>query len=710
MAVFNPQVNPTNDPNWTNVSRPISDLTADKSKGMTLATIGDTIEGVAKFADTTMKGYLKDTVETGVNSLRDNYTADLQRVRNLQIAGVTPSTQALNSAGLSNDTLAPDPEEIPGGLQAGIDKAKALGTAMVQNGGAGKANDTLYTGALNALAKNLRNQYSGYRDYIDDQIKSVSGIDPANAFYKNLLEDINRGAQNTNKDKDRDLAFIDKYVDNTPGAAAMRGKYLNGEMNGQQLREFVADQHALKINQAAAEASRAAAKSAGELTVQRSKSDFSQEVGEVFNNAWNIQRISANVATPKQLSDYFTGQATGQTPIMSEEQNRMWLTSLAAQRDDAARQARAIALRRDSEGNSYAKNVGGLANLKAETDEQLRLYDDVITFAKNKDYSMVYHVLNQNNAIVNKAKNELYKDPTVGEQTVRTQAVSEAVGPQVGSIMLADAILGGMDKKYTAYVGGAKESMLGQPDPNNPTTLNGVIDDARSKKIADPGVYKSLTEVAKVIARPDVYDKGKVNAAIALFHPDNIGVLRKFAKDQPDPQDPSRIIPGREAAFQIMTDPTVTDGIAKLPIPQQRMYRDWVEKEWGGIIARDQIKDLSQIKDRQFLKSHSIFWDSDTAQFEVRDARGRPLDAVGANNAIPVTQTVDKINEGLRNIAHVEKSAGGDINAYVVKVLSNSGFDFKNNVDGIPKKMMDALLSAWQGKPVDSAIKPPISR
>jgi len=51
---------------------------------------------------------------------------------------------------------------------------------------------------LNALAKRLRSQYPGSVDFIDgSDIIKFSGVDPANAFYQNLLQDINRGLANT---------------------------------------------------------------------------------------------------------------------------------------------------------------------------------------------------------------------------------------------------------------------------------------------------------------------------------------------------------------------------------------------------------------------------------------------------------------------------------------------------------------------------------
>jgi len=711
MAVFNPTGPDVNPPNWDRLSKPIQQPESDKSTGLTLATIGEGLDTAAKLADTTEKSYLKDKVETGVNDLRDSYTRSLVQVRNMQIAGTVPPSGALSAAGISADTLGETPApDVPGGLQAGLDKASALGTAQAQNGGGGKANDTLYTGSLNALAKQLRNQYPGYKDYIDEQIKSVSGVDPANAFMKNLLEDINRGATNANSEKNKDLTFIDKYVDSIPGAALAREKYLRGDMDGQGLRAFVAQKSQLHINQVAAEAARAAAKSQGELTVQRVKEDFTAEAGATINDAFNTQRMATNVQTPKELSDYFTGQATGQMPQMDEAQNRMWLTNLAAQRNSAANILRSIALRRDSEGNSYAKSAGGLHNLKDEMDEQLGIYDNVIKFVKDKDYQGVYAVLNMNNAIHNKATNVLYNDPTVGEASQRMSAVNEAVGPQTGAILLQDAIINKMDKKYTEYVKGVKMDMLAPANPATPTTLSSAIDDARQKKIQDPNVYGSITDVAKVISNPAVKDEAKANLMTSLFSPKNYGVLNKITKDGPD-------APGRQAAFETMTDPKITDAVAKMPMRTQEMYRQWAEKEWGGVLARDSIADLSKIKDQTFLKSYKIAWHTEggtgnAPYFEVLNKQGRPMSQTEASYARPVTEVTTRMNSGIANLAHIERSNNGDTNAYIVKVLSNSGFDFKNNVEGIPTKMMNSILNAGRKPdqpPIDSRVTPPIS-
>lgn len=702
MVNFDPLVSPTQDPNWDRQFHPIAQPESDKSLGMTLASLGEGLTSAVGIGKEIQEGVIKEQVRTGVEKERDSYTAALTKVRDQQIAGVVPSADSMSAAGIQGQTLSgEEAPEVPGGLQAGINKAQALGTAMAQNGGGGKANDTLYTGQLNALAKRLRNEYPGSKDFIDDQIAKVSGKNPANAYYENLLQDINRGLGAGKSQQDKDMAFIDKYIDTIPGMELVRAKYLRGDTDSQGLRDFVAKGSALKINQQAAEAARAAQKSQGELTVTRTKADFSTEAGTTINDAFETQRMATNTQTPKELVDFFNKQGTGQVPYLGEQENRNWLASLETQRNAAAAQLRAIALRRDAHGDSYASNVGGIHNLKDEINEQLSLYDNVIKMVKDKDYKGVYYVLNQNNAIHNQAVNTLYKDETVGERTQRMQAITDAVGPQTGAILLQDAIVGGLDQKYTAYVGGVKEHALAQPNPSDPTTMSGVLKDMQTKKIADPGSYKAVVDLVKVIADPEVKDKAKINAAVFAFSPKEVGNISVF----PDPAH-------RQQAFMTMTDPKITDFITKLPQETQINYRNWVEKTWGGTVARDAIKDLSAIKDQTYLKSYHIGWDTKTNEFSVLNRDNTPLTEVQRTYARPVTEVTDRINEGLRNLSHVERSAGGDVNAYLVKTLSNSGFDFKNNVHGIPTKMMDALLNAHRdpNKPaVESTVKPPIS-
>src|SRR6266566_1990835 len=189
MATFAPQLNDVPVPDWTRISHPTTQPEADKSKGLTLSAVGEGITGVTNLAETATEDYLKEKVRAGVDTLRDSTTLAYENVRNAQKTGEAPDPRAAATAGFTGK-LASDTPDIPENLQAGLDKATTLALAKSQ----GKANDTLYTGALNSMAKQLRAQYPGHIDFIDEQISKISGVHPANAYMQNLLTDINRAS------------------------------------------------------------------------------------------------------------------------------------------------------------------------------------------------------------------------------------------------------------------------------------------------------------------------------------------------------------------------------------------------------------------------------------------------------------------------------------------------------------------------------------
>src|SRR5882757_6453549 len=190
MAVFNP-LEPTNDPNYLNYSRGAEGGGVDKSTGIALETAGKAIEGVAEIADTGVKGYLKDKVRGTVEKERNDYTNYLQTLKQIAQTNTIPGAGDGDSMLDANASM-----DVPDGLQAGLDRAGKYGAVSATGN---KINDTLYTARLASEASGLRSTWSGYKDYIDEQFHKYSGMDPANAYYKNLMQDINYLASKTDK-------------------------------------------------------------------------------------------------------------------------------------------------------------------------------------------------------------------------------------------------------------------------------------------------------------------------------------------------------------------------------------------------------------------------------------------------------------------------------------------------------------------------------
>lgn len=189
MAIFNPQVQPTNDPNYLGYSRGIEGgfgvksgvPGVDKSSSILIDTAATGLSESASIVDTGIKDYLKDNIRNTVEKQRDDYTQYLTTLKKVA------QTNTIPGAGATDSILEGDGGgDVPDGLQAGLDRAKNLAAA----GNTGnRINDTLYSASLASSASELRTKWAGYKDYIDQKFSEYSGMNPANAYYKNLMQD-----------------------------------------------------------------------------------------------------------------------------------------------------------------------------------------------------------------------------------------------------------------------------------------------------------------------------------------------------------------------------------------------------------------------------------------------------------------------------------------------------------------------------------------
>ena len=88
MAVFNPQGPQTQFQEFTNVSRPISDVSADRSTAIAISGGAQLLDQAVKLTDQTFKQDIDKQVYEGTDKQREAYTSALESVRNQQYAAV----------------------------------------------------------------------------------------------------------------------------------------------------------------------------------------------------------------------------------------------------------------------------------------------------------------------------------------------------------------------------------------------------------------------------------------------------------------------------------------------------------------------------------------------------------------------------------------------------------------------------------------------
>lgn len=127
-------------------------------------------EGVQGITAAYEKG-IQNTIYNAVDPLRDQYMERLHSADESMQGRDTPDPMGRDAPR--------DVKGLPNTLNT-LDSARANG----------KLSQTDYDARLSALAKEVRGKYPGYRAYVDEEFKRITGRDSANQYIKSVISDI----------------------------------------------------------------------------------------------------------------------------------------------------------------------------------------------------------------------------------------------------------------------------------------------------------------------------------------------------------------------------------------------------------------------------------------------------------------------------------------------------------------------------------------
>jgi hypothetical protein len=692
MAIFNPDPPAVNPQDFTKEFHAIQQPESDKSLGLTLSTIGEGITGAVGLGKEIQEDILKDKVRTGVEGLRDNYTAALTKVRDQQIAGLVPDPKSMAAAGIATGTLGPDDQpNVPGGLQAGLDKASALGTAMAQNGGGGKANDTLYTGALNSLAKNLRNQYPGSKDFIDAQIAKVSGKDPANAFYENLLTDINHNSTNAQTEHNKVSTLIRDNL-KLPNAPVIQSLWDTGKISSVEVSAWVNKYLGADYQRQSEISDRSNFKGRFEDLQTDTEQKWAKTASTAAQSAIDITRIAGGTQTAQGLVDVIqkaNAEGTKVDPIKLE-QGIQGLTGLLANvTSDLNRKAN----QPDANGNTTTSIIGP-EKVQAHIAQQVRPIQEYIKYLSDEKLGFAHTALHQATAITEQAERDLLTDKSSGGQMAIIAGVAK-IAPQWGDVMYKAGLLSNLDKNLMSKFNETLGRATTQLDPLNPATIKQDFQEAKANGVkASTRLFDNYLNVPKIIADPKAPDEVKLNVAKYAFNPKNWGMMDELKMDYTNQK--GQFVPGKYSAYDRMLSTDIIDGMDKLRKTGGEGKVAWDNmKAWGEnefpVLFREDLQNI--VRANQLpqtpahlgsapqtsdaappLKNFDIHWDNDNNRFLELPTKGRNSGAQDPNNqfALSVNPIIRRVNSAMAQLSDVQKRDGGNPSAYLLKVLNDT--------------------------------------
>jgi hypothetical protein len=705
MAVFNPQ-EPTNDPNYLQYSHGISGgYGVDKSKGIALETVGTGIEGAVSIADTGVKDYLKDKVRGTVEKERTDYTNYLETLKQVAQTNTIPGAGDGDSLMDANASM-----DVPDGLQAGLDRSSKYGAASATGN---KINDTLYTARLASEASGLRSTWSGYKDYIDEQFHKYSGMDPANAYYKNLMQDINTLAAKT--DKSGAQAIINGAVTagDVPNADKIWSLHKAKLMSDEEAIHQIFQARAAKATATALETARTARKGDRDDTAAVATRDFSQEFSSTIMGDMALIQVGTGGQTLQGQVNWLTQQS--QNPDKADpKQIQQVVTGLNATYDKLYNDGLARAAERDKTGQSYIIRMGGIDKVKGEIEGNLSGLKQYITSVNHQQWGLGTYIQRQMAAQSQGDQRDLLQDPDMR----KTKAFSDAF-PTFADTFVKAGLVGNIPEKLSNYFNKFRIEAASNPDPSTPPpTMKKTFDDIDQRlgnmknadgtpKYTSQDVAKLKTEafnIPKTIADPKAPIELKANIARYAFNPENIGILQKIKMDYTDPNT-GKYIPGKYSAFQRMTSQDQIDNLDKIrkssAVPDGPQIWDnaknWTQTEFMKLVRED-IANLNETNDRRY----HIGWVSGEGgqppRMKLLNERGEEYVGAPPTPSVGMAQrTVGRINASMYNLHQFYSKDDEDTNMPILRDMMQN-WSPTEKTTGLPAKVMDAIILANKSK------------
>lgn len=674
MVAWNPDVPNPNDntPRWGRDSQPISQYENTNTFAKTLEGAGSLFETAVKGIDWAAKEGINEEVWNKVNAEREAYTGALEASYDAAggkrpDAGPSPLT--------SNEPQAP----------AALDRSLKYVESVKNGFEAGKVNDTYYKARLTAIAKDMRSQYPGYRDYIDKKISSITGFDPANQQIVDLLADINTMAGNKQKDelKNKFFSLGDDFIkEGHPGAAKLMGAVQRGEITPEQGLQKLEEWSKPKYDLAVLERDAKTVNTRDGMSKTKVDRYFSKYISNDVANTINFLDEEGKTATVPQIREYVDKVRTGaikNNPEMTRAYADIVDQHITRMRLKWAEHARTYR----TDGGLSLIDLLGQDEINKRIDAAVAPMNRILSDLRADKPTLALSTKETVKALQDAATNRMISEnPKIANNLLNTSAIS-AIGGETtlqkvfDTHQLAENI--GPMKEYFASSAKAAAAQKIQPNPYGPVTFKMNVEDPKVVGIPEAVSADQALKNITFITDPSTKEEIKAGFAEYFFHPNNRGVLNKF---------------GTNSAMEIwrsLTSASVSQEVARLAgkYPEvARMQRDWVEQTFGTELFSREIKDISTI---QLPKGASLKYETDTNKFGLvirgadvtketltpSELRKRGVEATNDANLRVLQTSIIRINEGIEGLANMAKAQGlkgEQVDAFVFANLTKLGY------------------------------------
>lgn len=704
MANFDQLPQPGYDPNYIFWSRPDRTQPRGSEAGEIMGKgTGALIKEGTEAADT----YVKDNIQAGIFDVVDReragFTSALETVKDMKTQPPASSQQPLNI--LPTQQGAPPPEDI----HRAISGVQSLQTAY----GSGKVNEAYYYQRLIPQLQSIRDKFPGYRDYIDQETSRIVGVNPANAYMRSLLQQINERDTQRNEEKSKAYGLIESMAkDGDIHAGAYQKAYDAGKMTYAQLIDKAGQSFSYKrflesTKVRLAELSEARAER-GDQEAQN-QDDYMRIQHHNISTFMTTPIDSAGMgATPKDLTDkaFYLATHPGSIPNQDVVSQNLMHQLVAAR----ARLVSSMASETEFSGLGDKLKPEWKAQADKEMMGVLDQYIDLM--GDPKQFPMATSLAKASEAITKGDVYALKVSPQYGDISRKIAAGRELFGNQVPPSVM-QAWIGDPAQTFglQTYNMGNTLDLWGQQFINpeaaqNPYTVGGKIADAKTD-LPLSEVPRTTTQFLKQINA--FVDKGTpepAREALAKAFYSPVEANRKLL-DQFDDES-------RWKVFGMLTGKEMTRYAVKLGGRDRQFfdnYQNTAEAWFDTLVSKNVIPSLYEAEKSYGRGSSSVeyrarhgqasdidnplqyMWDSErdrlwlTPESEamVRKTEGPYWQR---SNLI---RSLNQFNSALANMSHIQKAAGGDVSTYLMKLMALEGIRVNEQTAG---KIHNAIVSS----------------
>lgn len=709
MAIFNPEVKETQDPFYLNLSHPISDQ-KNYGTGLSEGLKGAAALGtdVVKVAHTLTEQTLSDKIHTDIDVAREDEKAKLDATL-YNVSGGKAGTKgdAVADATLLSGGTGSVP---PTGLQNLDQTLDGVAGAGPGPRGNGRLSRTDYAARLDTLAKDIRSQYPGWTDYIDQKFKSITGMDPANAVIAGRIADINSWITNKKTEGDKlDDILRNKHLgeETAPGYMAMRKA---GALSDEALTQILSgyDRNATILKHAeeqwkmtagtAADRSVKAENAAG-IVAQQAVTDQMSLIMAPFGNDPNKARESLANADPKQLDSFIRNLNDRKDQIKLMVRNK-----LASMIDERNPDRNALS---DMKEGAFEKILN----------DKLAVYDAWSTSLQKRDTISAGLWRTANEAATDKLTYDVYQTD-VGNKLQMQKILRTHAGEAATATFIENELstAEGFPKQWQQLREDIKlRRATGTPHPETGVTTTLKDDVAEGYRLVNKDTTLSPEGKRKVIANlnEDMFKQiegiidprtpkfVKENYVRSTFSPENRGMLAKMELDGVGPQG---ITKGRYSVYNRLYSPDMAQAIFLMGPQYYNLFKESAKSGIQNELLQPEVARLNKL---QLDPDIRITYDNENQRFGVNYGKGinvnekqldgpflqRTQQRLGQDATVTETNKfINRLNSSLYTYKNIAGKDEKDVNAFLIGTLRDLGFDPSiSKPDGIDRKMIDAI-------------------